>query len=268
MAQLRHMAMCTKNNRRLARFYRLIFGMEEVWNENQNSATAFYIGDGYFNLNCLQIHSGSGRAKMVDGREILPDPGINHIGFQVDDIQKIEKRLGDLDPPIKLVPSRRDGRYEDERFDDLEGNPLEFSLGGWDAGEGNKLPRIRHVGIQTENPDRLSEFYRYVFDLREVGRTEIAKTGTKTIYVSDGTINLALVKNPPIPKSGIQLFGFRVESIKDIEERLKQSPRSYTYPGETPVEIKHRTSDSPYRAVWLQDPDGNCVDLSEEDWQV
>ena len=31
MNAIRHMANCTNNNRRLARFYRLIFDMEEVW---------------------------------------------------------------------------------------------------------------------------------------------------------------------------------------------------------------------------------------------
>jgi hypothetical protein len=42
MEAIRHMATCTNNNRRLARFYRLIFGMEEIWNEEQNSPYAFY----------------------------------------------------------------------------------------------------------------------------------------------------------------------------------------------------------------------------------
>jgi hypothetical protein len=54
MEAIRHMATCTNNNRRLARFYRLIFGMEEVWNEEQNSPYAFYVTDGYFNLNCTK----------------------------------------------------------------------------------------------------------------------------------------------------------------------------------------------------------------------
>jgi hypothetical protein len=43
MSEIRHMANCTNNNRRLARFYRLILGMEEVWNEEQNSPYAFYV---------------------------------------------------------------------------------------------------------------------------------------------------------------------------------------------------------------------------------
>ena len=40
MPEIRHMASCTNNNRRLARFYQLILGMEEVWNEEQNSPFA------------------------------------------------------------------------------------------------------------------------------------------------------------------------------------------------------------------------------------
>ena len=55
MAAVRHMANLTKNNRRLARFYSLIFGMNELWNEWQNSSAAFYITDGYLNFNCLEI---------------------------------------------------------------------------------------------------------------------------------------------------------------------------------------------------------------------
>lgn len=53
MGRITHMAMCT-NNRRLARFYKIIFGWEEVWNAVQNSPYAYYIGDGQSRLK----HSG------------------------------------------------------------------------------------------------------------------------------------------------------------------------------------------------------------------
>ena len=263
MPKLTHMALSTKNNRRLARFYEIIFGMEEVWNEAQNSATAYYIGDGYFQLNCLQIHSGSGRAKMVDGVEILPDVGINHIGFEVDSIDEIEKRLAELSPPVKLTPSRPDGRYEDVRFDDPEENPLELSVGGFDAGTGNELPKIRHVGFGAKDPERLADFYKSALSFKEVGRN-----GGDAIYLSDGTVNLALVKNSPIPKSGIQLLGFQVPSVEEIEDRIKKTMRAYTYKEEQPIEVRRRPTEGPYKAIWLQDPDGNHIDLSEEGWQV
>jgi len=99
MPAIRHMAMCTENNRRLARFYRLIFGMDEVWNYEQNSPHAFYVGDGYFNLNCLQIHRTMAEQKR--------DVGINHYGFKVESIKEIGEKLGQLNPPVNLPTGRR-----------------------------------------------------------------------------------------------------------------------------------------------------------------
>ena len=102
MAEIQHLAMCTKNNRRLARFYHYIFGFEEVWNRFQNSPYSFYMSDGYLNLNCLQIRSGSSYNRMVDGKEIMPDVGINHVGFWVKSVKEIENRLAAVTPRRNL----------------------------------------------------------------------------------------------------------------------------------------------------------------------
>ena len=128
MGRITHMAMCTNNNRRLARFYKIVFGWDEVWNPFQNSPHAFYIGDGYFNLNCLQIRPGAAKPKpqagvgnsrgagvVVDGKVILPEVGMNHIGFQVDDLAEANRRLASLKPAITPVASPNDGRSEDQR---------------------------------------------------------------------------------------------------------------------------------------------------------
>jgi hypothetical protein len=99
-----------------------------------------------------------------------------------------------------------------------------------------------------------------------VERKEISATATTAIYLSDGTVNLGLIKNSPVSRPGIQLLGFQVRSLSEIEERMKR-PHGLTYKGEPPLEIRHRSSESPYKKMWLQDPDGNCVDLSEEGWK-
>ena len=75
MPAIKHMAMCTNNNRRLARFYQLVLGMEEVWNAEENSPYPFYVTDGYFNLNCLQIYPALAEEK----REV----GINHMASKL-----------------------------------------------------------------------------------------------------------------------------------------------------------------------------------------
>jgi catechol 2,3-dioxygenase-like lactoylglutathione lyase family enzyme len=274
------MAMCTMNNRRLARFYRFVFGWEEVWNYAQNSPYAFYIGDGYFNLNCLQIRPGSAKAKqepgvghsrgagvVVEGRVVLPDAGINHIGFFVEDLAETNRKLASLSPSIVPIGSPPDGRYEDQRFLDPEGNDIELSQRNWDGGREKKPSMVRHVAFRAEDPDRLADFYRFVFDMKDVGRSESPASGMRAVYLSDGTITMALVKNPPIAKRGVQLLGVQVPSIEQVEEILQKSGE-FLYPGEARMTLRKRPSDSPYKTVYLQDPDGNQIDLSEEGWNA
>jgi catechol 2,3-dioxygenase-like lactoylglutathione lyase family enzyme len=247
------MATCTNNNRRLARFYRLIFGMEEVWNEEQNSPYAFYVTDGYFNLNCLQIHQTMAEKKR--------NVGINHFGFQIGSLPETEKRLRELNPPIRVAQRPNDGRYTEVRIQDPDGNGVDLAEKGWGTGNEKNIPGVRHVGIGTEDPHRLADFYKFIFNMKEVGRE-----GTEAIYLSDGTINLGLVKNSPVAGSGLQVLGFQVPSIEEIEERLKK-PLALTYKDEPPLQLK-KDSDGPYKSTHLLDPDGTYIALSEEGWEV
>jgi catechol 2,3-dioxygenase-like lactoylglutathione lyase family enzyme len=280
VGRITHMAMCTKNNRRLARFYRIVFGWEEVWNPVQNSPHAYYIGDGYFNLNCLQIRQGGAREKqpskvghsrgagvVVEGKLVLPEVGINHIGFQVDDLAETNRTLASLKPTITPVASPPDGRYEDQRFLDPEVNDIELSQRVWDPGPEKKSAVARHVAFSAADPDRLAEFYRFALGMKTIERVEAKDSGMTAVYLSDGTMNMALVKNPPIAKRGVQLLGIKVENIKEIGERLQDSAE-FLYPGEAPIELRERPASSPYKAVYLKDPDGNEIDLSEEGWDV
>jgi catechol 2,3-dioxygenase-like lactoylglutathione lyase family enzyme len=103
--------------------------------------------------------------------------------------------------------------------------------------------------------------------MKPVGRVEAKDSGMTAVYLSDGTMNMALVKNSRIAKRGVQLLGIKVENIKEIGERLQQSAE-FLYPGETPIELRERPASSPYKAVYFKDPDGNEIDLSEEGWDV
>lgn len=278
MGRITHMAMTTNNNRRLARFYKLVFGWDEVWNPWQNSPYAFYIGDGYFNLNCLQIRQGAaqkqegkygnsrGAGSIVDGKVVMPEVGMNHIGFQVDDLAEADRRLAALDPKITPVASPPDGRYEDQRFLDHEGNDIELSQRVWDPGPELKLCLARHVAYRSDNPDRAAEFFESTLDMRRAGRME--KSGTTAVYLSDGTFNLALVKNSPIAKSSVQLLGIKVPSVAEVGERLRAQAAEFLYPGEAPVEVRERPAGGPFKKNYLRDPDGNEIDLAEEGWEV
>jgi catechol 2,3-dioxygenase-like lactoylglutathione lyase family enzyme len=256
MPQIRHVATCTNNNRRIARFYRLIFGMEELWNPKQNSPHAFYLTDGYVNLNCLQIHPAMNR-----------NPGvcIEHFGFFVQDLQESCKMIKDFHSSVKLEDSPPDGRYEDMRFHDPEGNRLEIATNPWGTDGSKRSTGIRHLTIHAKNLENLADFYKTVFGMKEIARRTVQATDSTVLDLSDDGFCLSLIKNAPVSKFGIQSIGIQVPSIEEIEERLVKSP-PFVYEGESPVQIIRRKEQAPYDTCYLRDPDGNYVDLSEKGW--
>ena len=267
MAEIQHLAICTKNNRRLARFYHHIFRLEEVWNAFQNSPYSFYMSNGYLNLNCLQIRPGSSYNRIVDGREIMPNVGINHIGFTVKSVKEIEQRLAALKPPLNLVASPQDGRYEEWRITDPDGMIFEIAEGGWEVGGEKRLPAIRYVGIQTSNPERLANFYQSALPIREVRRVAAQSGEPTAIFLSAGTTTLGLLRKPGGSKGGLERIGFQVKSIEEIKKRINNAP-PFLYPGEPEISVMTAPPGDSGKSLYLKDPDGNIVELSEEGWTV
>ena len=66
-------------------------------------------------------------------------------------------------------------------------------------------------------------------------------------------------------KEGVETVGFQVGSIDEIKKRLRNAP-PYLYPGEPEVSVMTAPSGDPGKSLYLKDPDGNIVDLSEEGW--
>ena len=54
------------------------------------------------------------------------------------------------------------------------------------------MAKIRHISSHTPDPEKTAEFYKRVFDMFEVGRTEAQSA--EGIFLSDGTINLSVVR--------------------------------------------------------------------------
>src|SRR5712691_11466620 len=110
------------------------------------------------------------------------------------------------------------------------------------------MAKIRHLAIKTKSPERLAVFNEEVSGLKRI-RNE--KSGA--IYMSDGYLTVALLRNRgEAAPSGINHFGFQVDDIKEIEERLKKF--------EEPLE--QRPANRPYAEYRAMDPDGNLFDVS------
>jgi catechol 2,3-dioxygenase-like lactoylglutathione lyase family enzyme len=118
MSKIRHLAIKTKDPARLAKFYGEVFGMKVIHSEKSG---AMYMSDGYLTLAILRNRG-----------EATPS-GINHFGFQVDDLEDIEKRLAKFDEPMTARPSTRP--FAEHRAMDPDGNLFDISVHGYDQVE-------------------------------------------------------------------------------------------------------------------------------------
>jgi catechol 2,3-dioxygenase-like lactoylglutathione lyase family enzyme len=115
MPKIRHLAIKTKDQARLAKFYEEVFGMKVI---NTEKSGAMYMSDGYLTLAILRNRG-----------EATPS-GINHFGFQVDDLEDIEQKLTKWNEPMTARPSTRP--YAEHRAMDPDGNLFDISVHGYD----------------------------------------------------------------------------------------------------------------------------------------
>ena len=116
----------------------------------------------------------------------------------------------------------------------------------------SKRPKIRHLAIITLDPERLAKFYEQTFEMTRLPQK--GASGSKAIYVTDGSITLALLENKAEGKPpGLNHFGWQVDDQDEIARRLTAA--SIKAPGKRPA-------DRPYAETRASDPDGNNFDIS------
>ena len=87
------------------------------------------------------------------------------------------------------------------------------------------MAKLRHVAIQCDDPDRTARFYREVFEMKEMYRIGLQDGAEGAIYLSDGTVNLALIRitRPDFPNyrpKGLNHIGFVVD---DLDKAVAQA---------------------------------------------
>ncbi len=117
------------------------------------------------------------------------------------------------------------------------------------------MAKLRHLAILTRQPEKLAEFYKKVFDLKEMYRT---KNGS--VHLSDGDVNLAILNanDPKEPghRPGLYHFGFEVKDPDAVSRRIQE-----LYPEGAPKSRK-----ATYAESRGSDPDGNLFDISTVGW--
>jgi predicted enzyme related to lactoylglutathione lyase len=115
MPKIRHLAIRTKDPARLAKFYGEVFDMTVI---HTSKTGGTYMSDGYLTLAILPNRGDSSPS------------GINHFGFQVDEIGAVEARLAKWNEPMTERPSTRP--FAEHRAMDPDGNLFDVSVHGYD----------------------------------------------------------------------------------------------------------------------------------------
>jgi lactoylglutathione lyase len=121
MAKIRHIAIKVEDQEKAATFYKETFGMTEAWRGpvRDDGKRAIYLTDGYINMAVLPARGG---------RE-----GIDHFGFQVEDMDGTLKTAGVAGAQGDATKKPRDGRFAEVGVHDPSGQSVDVSVHGWKA---------------------------------------------------------------------------------------------------------------------------------------
>jgi catechol 2,3-dioxygenase-like lactoylglutathione lyase family enzyme len=122
------------------------------------------------------------------------------------------------------------------------------------------MARIKHIAIRTADPERTAAFYREVFDLEQVG------AGRSGIYLSDGYINLAILKpHEGTLESGIEHLGFQVDDLEATLAKLERAGGALLGEPEKRPPADPSAPQS-YFEVKCLGPDRQLIDVSSAGW--
>jgi len=248
MAKIRHVASIVRNAEALKDFYEQAFGFEQCY--GPSASNSYMVMDGTFNLALLQIRPSESQVvgtHRADGGEANQTPGINHFGFVVDSVEDSLKRLGA--EGLKHGENPQDGRPAEMRVFDPWGNGFDLSARGYFGREEVRLPAVRHVQIQADDPGAVAEFYGKKLDLQPYGGHPDG-----SVCLSDGLISMTVMPKGPLPKKGIQSIGIQVDDWDALAERFKAMGRDLQVPQDRNAEVT------------IEDPEGNLIVLSQRGW--
>jgi predicted enzyme related to lactoylglutathione lyase len=113
------------------------------------------------------------------------------------------------------------------------------------------MAQIRHLAISSDDTEKLASFYKEVFGFWQSRPTP---EGRKTIYLTDGTVELAILENTNQQNSnGLHHFGLQTDDIDGTIDRLEKAQ---------PGKGIGKPGSSSFKELWLSDPSGNHIYLS------
>src|ERR1700693_6440826 len=122
------------------------------------------------------------------------------------------------------------------------------------------MAKLRHIALLVPDPKKAAKFFEEAFDMKVAGR---ARRG---LYVSDGTINVALLKQKPDEKVGIYHFGMWVDDLDEAENKVVKAGGTYLDGRPPPATQGTPAGAHSYYEAKYKDPLGIVFDLTHTGW--
>jgi catechol 2,3-dioxygenase-like lactoylglutathione lyase family enzyme len=222
-AHIKHAAIYTQNPGAMITFYEKILGMKSITTA-VTAANRGHISDGLIGLAVLARRPG------------IP-AGLDHFGFEVDDIDTVLQRIRGKYPETIITKGLEKVPFAVFRSHDPAGAQFDISErthakvkegykeDGWDQ------PRqFNHLVIRAAEPKRVAQFYADVFELFEVKEPPLGDA----VCLSDGKVRLLILPTNNSSyismRQGLDHIGFKVESLaqakQDLEALAASAPAS------------------------------------------
>jgi methylmalonyl-CoA/ethylmalonyl-CoA epimerase len=115
------------------------------------------------------------------------------------------------------------------------------------------MAKLRHVALIVPDPEAAAKFFEDAFDMKRAG------TARRGIYMSDGTINVALLKQESDKeKIGLFHFGIWVDDLEAAEKKVLAAGGEYL--------AGRPTSPNSFYEAKYRDPLGIVFDITHTGW--
>ena len=268
-AKLKHVAIVSDQYTLLGRFYEGMFGMKP--SQNARPFGAVVVRDGYVGMN---INPRKGKA----GRQA----GLDHFGFEVDDVETVYERMRKNYPSIKVLQRPSNRPFAGISTHDPAGNVFDLSEKSMEnrtdaylEADREQKRHIKHLALRAVEPEKLATFYREVFELVETEKP----ADDPNFYLSDGKVTFVIMPwditdfaGTGIERPALDHIGFKVEDVSAVKSELEKVKRERPSLAPNPVGSEAGAEGEarlklfarcPLGQFHMADPDGVLIDIAD-----
>jgi lactoylglutathione lyase len=116
------------------------------------------------------------------------------------------------------------------------------------------VARMRHIALLVTDPEASARFFEEAFGMKRAG------PAGRGLYMSDGVINVALLKVRPEEKPGLFHFGMWVDDLDEASHAVEKAGGSY-------LAGREDRNPNTFYEVKFKGPDGVVFDLTHSGWR-